>query len=416
MRKLLIGTSALVAAVSLAGVASAAEPIKLSIGGTGSGYVAYASQKDSYLKATGIESNAVDVKGKNEISFTGKTTLDNGLTITAQYVYKAGGKEQNKIIDKWRIYTAGTFGEIRMASEDPATDVLSVGGPIAGVKIFGDPIDNDVPGKLVLKPEITTSATDWAALTTDAQRARSRDGSLNVNTGLAVGAGDDASESIAYYTPAIYGFKFGTSYHPSARIGNDNNAPSSNTGANQSDDMYTFGGQFVNTFGDFGVKLGAGYAVRDVTSTERDLDQGAAIDEHSDWGFGGVMTYKGFGVNARYRKTEQSNADRLVALGERSSLDKTTWQAGLTYQANPYTIQLQYENAKGENRTVGMSDDKLWQIQLTGQYVMGPGVTLEAAVAYVDMENGTVSTDSADTKNQSENNGWVVGTGLSLAF
>ena len=46
MKKILIGTSALVAAAAFAGSANAADPIKLFIGGYGAVMVGYVSQAD----------------------------------------------------------------------------------------------------------------------------------------------------------------------------------------------------------------------------------------------------------------------------------------------------------------------------------------------------------------------------------
>lgn len=400
MKKILIGTSALVAAVSLAGVASAAEPIKLSVGGFGSGYVAYASQKDDFLKDSGIESNAVDVKGDNEIHFKGKTTLDNGLTVAVRYELEAGGADQGNIDDVWSIETSGAFGTIALAADSTATDKLSIGAGDYGVKVLGGQWDNDLPKKLALLP--TGMSTGLAA--------------GSITTTVAVKPIDNDAESISYYTPAIYGFTLGGSYHGSSESGNDNVAAATTSTTANADDAYTVGLQWKHSFNDVSLGFAGGYGVRDPKRVVAGVNSDN-VSKYDEWGLGGQVGYRGFTVGGRYKAIDIDNGNTVaIANGtERKDLDKTVWEAGIGYEANPYVITLNYQSSEAKQRNVGEDKDKLWQIQLTGQYTMGPGVKLEAAVAYVNLEDGQYDTATTN-KDQYKNESWVVGTGLSLQF
>src|ERR1700744_1399355 len=115
MKKVLLGTSAVLAAGLGASPAFAADGIQLHLGG---------------FFRTAVEGNW-DNNGKNdlgnnryndrvdsdgEIYFTGKTTLDNGLTVGARVELEA--EQQAAQIDAAYIYFQGGFGEVRVGSQN----------------------------------------------------------------------------------------------------------------------------------------------------------------------------------------------------------------------------------------------------------------------------------------------------------
>ena len=80
MRKVLLGSTALVAAGMLAGSgapAQGAEPITLSLGGYYQAFFVIRAQSDS--GARDIRHSEVQQEG--EVFFSGSTTLDNGITV-----------------------------------------------------------------------------------------------------------------------------------------------------------------------------------------------------------------------------------------------------------------------------------------------------------------------------------------------
>ena len=80
MKKLLLGSTALMAAGALAASpASAEDPIKLGVSGY---YQSVVSFVDQDVDGPGSpEFHEVNVRQEGEVHFTGSTTLDNGLTI-----------------------------------------------------------------------------------------------------------------------------------------------------------------------------------------------------------------------------------------------------------------------------------------------------------------------------------------------
>ncbi|MCP4393172.1 MAG: porin, partial [Alphaproteobacteria bacterium] len=95
MKKILLGTTALVAAGVISSAAHASEPIKLEVGGYMDWWVAVADQENSYEDAVGDQYNNVDVFGNGEIHFKGSTTLDNGVKLGVQVELEGGNRSES---------------------------------------------------------------------------------------------------------------------------------------------------------------------------------------------------------------------------------------------------------------------------------------------------------------------------------
>jgi outer membrane protein OmpU len=164
MRKLLLTSTALVAATSMINYASADVSVS---GGFEWGYTSQSSQ----IAASNGDSYRVD----NEvvISFTNKT--DTGLTITGRYDVDGDAAS----VDESSITIAGGFGTIRLGQDDGAADAFGVDE--------GDLVGEDA---------------SYAA------------GSSSILTN-ASGSGNNDNNKIAYFTPAMGGLKAGISFEDS---------------------------------------------------------------------------------------------------------------------------------------------------------------------------------------------------------
>src|SRR5437868_1659871 len=133
MKKVRLGSSALLAAGLATSPAFANDGIKLSLGGFfrtaidvniddhGAGELGNKKYND------GVFSDA-------EIYFLGKTTLDNGLTVGARVELE--GEQSTDQIDAAYIYFQGGFGETRIGSLKGAMSQLCV-SPVGGTANFG---------------------------------------------------------------------------------------------------------------------------------------------------------------------------------------------------------------------------------------------------------------------------------------
>ncbi|WP_245183132.1 MULTISPECIES: porin [unclassified Haematospirillum] len=288
MKKLLIGTSALVAAMTLTGAASAAEPLKLSVGGFGSVFAGYASQQSEYKKALrdagkGGEVSAVDVKGDNELHFKAATTLDNGLTVSVKYELEAGGTDEGqKSVDNYSISLGGSFGTVVAGTGDLALAMIANRSPHMGGRLFGAGLaDGDLAtGVWVLKPE-----------------------SVSGGKATLVNSHSD-NESISYVSPSVVGFTFGASYVPD---GTEKDAagkklkhnPTQPNGTNTME-MYGAGIGYEDNFGGLDVKADIGWATAD----------NDAVDSHNEYQAGLQMSYSGVIVGGGYRLIEGKKADK----------------------------------------------------------------------------------------------------------
>ncbi|HVT52768.1 MAG TPA: porin, partial [Dongiaceae bacterium] len=115
MKKLILGSTALIGVASLAGAAQASDGIKLDIGGffqTVYGGVFDSKDKDHF----GNHHNVDRFLHNAEVYFRGETTLDNGLTVGARIELE--GENSGDQIDKSWVYWSGGFGKVQIGSQD----------------------------------------------------------------------------------------------------------------------------------------------------------------------------------------------------------------------------------------------------------------------------------------------------------
>ncbi|MCP4393231.1 MAG: porin, partial [Alphaproteobacteria bacterium] len=129
MKKILLGTTALVAAGVISSAAQASEPIKLEVGGYMDWWVAAVDQKEDYENETGIQSNNVDVFGNGEIHFKGSTTLDNGVKLGVQVELEGGNRSESDPIDESYITVDSQYGRVVLGSDDNVAYSMHVSAP-----------------------------------------------------------------------------------------------------------------------------------------------------------------------------------------------------------------------------------------------------------------------------------------------
>ncbi|NKD77045.1 porin [Haematospirillum sp. H1815] len=424
MKKILVGTSALVAASAIAGSAVAAEPIQLSVGGFGSVFVGYASQSNTYLKAVEKEASKVDVKGDNEIHFKGKTTLDNGLTVAVKYELEAGGTNNTNDdhISKYAISLGGAFGTVIAGVDDNAMTALAARSPHMGNRLFGGGISEGslIGGDWVLKPKSNigdapdaTDPEDEKAAYRAAQLLRQTDfiDASYITTG-------NGTESISYLSPSIAGFTLGASYVPDVnQKKHDEKQPTGKKIAR----AYGVGLGYANDFGGVGLQADIGWLNGGSKLKAEDLTIGTntvTSKGRNEYQAGLSLSYSGVTVGGGYHMIKEKLGVTTAANKEvKGSLDHSAWEAGVGYKTGPYGIAVSYLDLKqadlglkGDLKSESMKGRRSRAVQLTSEYTMGPGVMLVGGVGYTKFED-------KDSKEASDRNkGWVAVTGLSLAF
>jgi outer membrane protein OmpU len=412
MKKILFASTALVAAGLMTGTASASDKIKLNVGGFSKWWVIGAWQDDDFLKvsanATGFSTakrvNA-DVKGDNEIWFSGDTTLDNGLKVGAFFSMEAGGHSDmtTDVIDASYAWVQGGFGKVLLGTSANGTALLHVQAPDAAAN-FGN--GGMMVGNFsVLRPAAVMGMNERAGWTT----------SLNT-TAIAT---DNKAEKITYVAPSFYGLTAGASYVPNVVREDTRATPVRGASA------YGAGALYAETFGPVGVKLSAG-----VVSTDLNTATGGSEGVFLQTAYGANLSYAGFTLGGSYQRATDdmkradftnNNFSTVITGGNNFSTSKNgntldyggqAYDVGLQYANGPYAVSVAYFKSEVAGSIGDQGKDKMEFYQASGKYNLGAGVDLLASAGHAKYvaENHVVSTDGL------KNEGWVVGTGLSLAF
>ncbi|WP_337996335.1 porin [Oleispirillum naphthae] len=375
MKKILFGTSALLAASALASAAQASDPIKLKLGGFMEYYMAGASQDGDFKKGTAV--NNFDVQGESEIWFVGSTTLDNGMKISVQVELEAGSDGDasgGDNIDESYMTIEGNYGKLIVGSEDNAAYLMRAAAPNAA---YTEVDDVAIPRYLSRPAAVTDNITD-------------------------LGFDGDANK-LSYFTPKFYGVQAGASYAPSNNtVGDDASAVSETvTRAADFDEAMALTLSYDNTFGPVGVLATAGYTM---ANGRHDAAAGTkSSKDASDWAVGLNLTYGGFTLGGAYRGI---NAPESTAS---ASADGFAWDAGLMYAEGPYAVSLNYRKSSAEGATNNKGKDIIDTYAVGAKYALGAGVDLFGQVAYADYKDG----DSVTPANSNDGAyGGVVGIHL----
>jgi predicted porin len=129
MKKLLLGTTALVAAGAFAVAAQAdemmAEPVSVGVGGYTTGAIGIASDTDD-------DTRGQEITYVYEIGVSGSTTLDNGITVAVSgQIGRSAGSDEG--MDEIHTTLSGSFGSIRLGRTESAAFNSTVAAPGAGI-------------------------------------------------------------------------------------------------------------------------------------------------------------------------------------------------------------------------------------------------------------------------------------------
>lgn len=445
MRKILLGTTAVVSAVVGAAVmapqASAQEAPTVRIGGFFRAYYGYTQQSSrNSVVSSGLptsvsgQTESIAAGGNNiarlskfdistdaGISVIVSGKLANGLTYGAQIALNSSGVEGRQIVqqrasvgkttvavDEMYAYIAHPrFGQIRFGDEDGVMGGLMNSGWVQGFGTGG------VHGS-------------WESFVTRQAGGR---------TTTAPGGIGDASK-IIYMSPQFFGFDFGASFAPNANVGEDVGCPN-NAASGYCDTAYAFSG--ARNFGIYaagpemavkrnevqaalrwrgnlaGVGLAAtvGYigsgAARDISSVTS--QQTRVFNGLNIWQAGVQASAYGFTVGAAYTWGDYNYFWGNTQRGDRQAEQLVV---GGQYTAGPFTVGANFvtglfegttrntwtDNAAGLNRsnncgslTSGASNAcasmRRWGMSVGGNYRLAPGMDLIAEwVHYSVREQG----------------------------
>lgn len=355
MKKILLGTSALVAAATLFAGAARAEGPAVTLGG----FIDFqAGFTDQDLDATGTVGGR-DVKFQNDtevhVKVDGKA--DNGLgygaviELEADVTADADGEGLNA--DKTYVYLESNFGRVELGNNYSPAKTMRVGAETLSHGTGGT--DGDfydfvtVPAAFILKPDLPLDA--------------------------AAGVAEDATK-IVYYTPRFSGFQFGVSYAPDSGNGGTAAGFTTDTDAGQAENVFDLGLNYTGQFDQVGVALSA--------TGSFGGSEAATTEDLAAYAFGGNLSYLGFTFGGSYGNWD----DSLQAVG--ANTDADFWDVGLGYETGPFGVSVSYFTSE-----IGTNDFD--NIIVGADYQLAPGLVPYVEVNFFDLDAAGTALDNEGT-------------------
>jgi outer membrane protein OmpU len=362
MKKILLGTTAVIALGTMTTEAFAADKIKLNVGGFMKEYLGITNNDDVASTNSGASRDKdISQFTDTEIFFTGSTTLDSGIKVAATIEVEA---DQG---------AAGTTGPLNVDRSFLTISSDAMGSlAIGSTPHFGE-------GNHVRVPNASGNF-DWDDLPAWVGTATSATAST---TGFAYSAktigtqmGGDSAK-LSYTSPTFSGVTVGASY-TAAEIANASDARRA-TGTLS--DGYTYGVRYSGDLGGAAVKA-------DVTRT----NLGTTNEEFTHGGL--TVGMAGFTVGGGYSDINDT------ATGS-SAADGNTWELGVSYATGPYSVSAAYMKAENKDTTATAGDNKdtAWKVAAT--YDMGAGVALTANYFHLKSDPEGTGTTTATGKSSS---------------
>ncbi len=361
MKKVLLGSTALVAAGLMAGPAFA--QLELSISGSVDVHAGYASEDlDTGRSEYGITTDTT-------LNFDADGVADNGLEYGARInvddVSEAGddggGGGSLFFIDETYVFMSGTFGEVRLGSTDPAASELRFTIPTVG-----------------------NGQTDG-----DFQRYLADGGGA---FGLDFAHSNDASKIV--YIGTFGDVTVGASFTPSDDAAGDQS--DQEEGTNDLRDVFSIGGNFQGEFNNVSVGVSAGANFGDVEG-----GGATAGGDHTEYGVGaevgfGAITVGGFWIDSEREDTAGVNA-----------VDRMRYGGGASFSTGPWSFAANFMIGEDDAGPGGADDieDVVYGVGL--EYALADGLTPYADLVFFDFDNpGTVD----------DNDGTVFLVGVTASF
>jgi len=388
MKKVLLGTTALLGAGLVASPAFAADGIKLGVGGF---------FKEAYMVVfdddgegeLGNEANTDGFFNDAEVHFTGSTVLDNGLEVGAR-IELEGETDGDQIDEAW-IYFSGGFGEVRIGSDDSALAAACVVPP-GGTGNFS-----------------AFSPNQWGANTLGLFASPTALSSNSVCSGV-----DDRGDAqkLVYITPNFAGFQLTASYTPNGGderhtdgVGPHVGMPT-NTDGESRHNLSVYGTYSYEGDG-WGLTGGLGGA------WEGHVEQAVGPDraEQDFYQAGLNLTFGNFAVGGVFEYYHD-----LFDQGE-FAVDAWTAGAGISYTMDAFTIGAQYSHLDAEDKdddAPGGIDSQMDRVVLTGNYAMGPGIAIDAELGYTWTDTDPETTVDGDDIDDYQ--AFEIGIGTNITF
>ena len=375
MKKVLYGTTALVAAGVLGAGSAAADGISLGLGGYMNTYFSVAGIDEA--SSTTADYNSTGLFSDGEVHFKGEYKHDNGITFGVNVQLEAFGEANNggDEVDERYIEVKGDFGRVVAGSENSAAYIMHYAAPTVGLPINSGWVTVFIPAPAGIGGLF-----------------RSPGGSTYMDFG------NDANV-ITHYTPRFSGLHLGATHAPSVVANGDGkNFPvEADTETEYSNGM-AVGMNFVEDFNGFGVAISGGYR----RATVDDARDALGAEDYQAISAGVNLSYAGFTIGGSYANEMDGKANA----GNTIQSKCYSWDAGVSYAAGPWSVGATYLHGQTEGLLSDPDEDELDAVEVGVSYQVGPGISARGGVMWAEWEN-----------EEGEDQSGIVGAvGLSFSF
>lgn len=365
MKKILLGTTGLVAVAFIATAASAETP-KVTLGG----FSDFQSGWTNDDATTATRTHGFRNDNEIVVKVDGKT--DGGLGYGAQIDLEADttSDANNQGVNASRTFTYldSKFGRVELGGNRSVASTMRIDASTVATATGG------INGAWVyfVNPVGTPNAITTSKLVSE--------------HGNQATFGDESTynaSKISYYTPKFAGFQAGVSYTPSLDDRGQRIARNDAAGVN---DVFDFGLSYEGTFS--GVKLaasgtyefgeGQGGAIANTPTT---TFSGLGGDDIESWNIGALAGYKGFTLAGSYGDWIDSGI---------AGQDGDYWTVGGAYAAGPLGVSATYLDSN-------LGGNDFQNLVLGAEYKLAAGLTPYAEVSFFDLSQPGAANDNDGT-------------------
>jgi outer membrane protein OmpU len=413
MKKLLLGSTALVAGGLLAAPAMAADPIKIGVGGYYQFFALAGSIEGVYApNGTSLQYKGLQFIQEGEIHFIGQSKLDNGTTVgltvelegwnppsTASTTVSTGSVRQ---IDEAFLFAFGDWGRLEVGARDQASYRMYYGAPSAllGFGFF----------------QHNTSFA-WVS---GAMAANPAQGAATFFT---IGGQFQDVNRINYFTPRFYGLQIGVGYAPKINIApntllasglagpgpttaaagvcgfNDaTTATNCPTNDNSWQDVFDIGANYLNKFGDVTVALyGAWMYASFVPSFNQvtnnaNLITGANYAAWKQWVVGAQFGFAGFTVGGSIGYDNNGLGGNYYTGADS---DSRKYAVAIMYETGPWQASFGWGGVRTDNGNGATSLASVGMGGTSGLTFFAPGQGLLASASTSNYFGGNINNGAA---------------------
>lgn len=385
MKKYLMAGTALVAATAMSVPgAQAAEKVTLGLGGFMGQVIGWADNDSDYENANNIDVTGVDQKSATEVYFSGKTTLDNGISVMAMIQLEAdaptggaGAPGNNDIDESYLQISSEKLGSMYLGSYKGSAWIMGHRAPNKSLLSVNQ---GDVPV--------------WAFFNAP--------GAVSFANGNGLGEVADINK-ITYVTPRYYGLGLGYTYLPTSAA---SQAQPVGGLATPTLSKNVFTAAYDDTLMGVGVGVDVSYAKANGIAGAA----GAPENGYEGVQFGGSLKYQGFEVGGSWERLWQSVRNTNIGTVQSAAANGEFWDLGAAYATGPYGASITYSRQErpGLVDTTQAEDEVHW-LTVGGTYNIGPGIDLQGSVFHASYENETGGLAN-------ENDGWGIAGGMVVVF